>query len=193
MNETIQTLLFRRSIRTYNHQAVSQKDLELVLECGLYAPSGSNHQVVRFTVIQNPMILEDLVTLVRDEFRRMPIVEGEYMNKAIINEQNKPKYDFGLGAPELFIGTAPIGWPNGMADSAVALQNMQLAATSLGLGACWVNQLHWLTQNEVLRKFLQPYGIESSDNIYGSIVLGNTSHYFPKAAPRKKDSITYVN
>ncbi|MDP3386242.1 MAG: nitroreductase family protein, partial [Eubacteriales bacterium] len=100
--------------------------------------------------------------------------------------------DFRFGAPVLIIATAPVGWPNGMADCAVALQNMQLAATSLELGACWVNQLHWLTQNEALRKFLEPYGIEKCEDIYGSIVLGNASPDLPKAAPRKKSRVRYI-
>lgn len=71
----------------------------------------------------------------------------------------------------VIIASAPLGWPNGMADSASALQNMQVAASALSLGACWVNQLHWLSENPVLRNFLQSYGIGQDEEICGASYL----------------------
>ena len=80
-----------------------------------------------------------------------------------------------------------------MADSASALQNMQVAASALGLGACWVNQLHWLSENPVLRNFLQPYGIGQDEEICGSIVLGHPAGPKPATAPRKDGRVTIIS
>lgn len=193
MNETIQTILERRSIRKYTQEAVSPEDLELILQCGLYAACGGNHQETRFIVVTNRSILDDLICLARNEFLKMTPVEGQYKNKAIISAQKRPdSYDFTFRAPALIIVTAPIGWPNGMADSASALQNMQVAAASLGLGACWVNQLHWLTDNSVIREHLTQFGLRSDEDIYGSMVLGHPTVPKPAPLPRKEGRVTII-
>ena len=192
MNETIQTLLSRRSVRKYTEEKVSREDLELILECGLYAPSGRNHQLVRFTAIEKREVLDDLIAIVCSEFRDMAIVEGQYWNGTIERARSNPDYNFSFQAPLLIIVTAPAGWPNGMADSANALQNLHVAAAALGLGACWVNQLHWLTDNDVLRRYLQQYGIREDEEIYGSMVFGHPVFPLPNALPRKPNRVTYV-
>lgn len=192
MNETIENLLSRRSIRKYTEESLSQEDLDLILECGLYAPSGRNHQLVRFIVVEKRSVLDDLVVIVRNEFRDMAIVEGQYWNSTIERARNNPDYNFSFLAPLLIIVTAPVDWPNGMADSANALQNMHVAAASLGLGACWVNQLHWLTNNDVLRRYLRQYGIREEDEIYGSMVFGHPLLPLPSASPRKPNRVAYI-
>ncbi len=192
MNETIRTLLSRRSIRKYTDEKIARRDLDLILECGLYAPSGGNHQEVRFTAIERRCVLDDLVAIVYNEFRLMQVIEGQYWNKAILRAQGDPNYNFTFYAPLLIIVTAPEKWPNGMADSANALQNMHVAAASLKLGACWVNQLRWLTDNETLRKYLLQYGIDENEEIYGSMVFGHIDAPIPQALPRKLNRIAYV-
>ena len=39
MNETLQTIKARRSVRAYTEQQVSAEDLNLILEAATYAPS----------------------------------------------------------------------------------------------------------------------------------------------------------
>lgn len=193
MNETIMTILRRRSIRFYTEKPVAREALSLVLQCGLYAANGGNHQVPRFTVIENTEVLERLKQITREEFRKMKAVPGQYHNTAILNAQKNPEYDFQFHAPVLIIVTAPDGWPNGMADCACALQNMQVAAASLGLGSCYVNQLHWLTGNEALRSYVKTLGIPGSESIYGCMVLGHTDRALPPAAPRRENRVTFIS
>jgi len=193
MNEVIQGILARRSIRKYTDDPLTREELEQILQCGLYAPSGGNHQEVRFIVLAKREVLDELVPLVRGEFLKMTPQEGLYMNIAINNAHNRPdSYDFTFHAPAVILAVAPKGWPNGMADSANALQNMQVAASALGLGACWVNQLHWQTDNPVLRQFLAPFGLKETENIYGSIVVGRPAMDKPAPAPRKEGRVTLV-
>ena len=40
MNETLQTIKARRSVRAYTEQQVSAEDLNLILEAATYAPNG---------------------------------------------------------------------------------------------------------------------------------------------------------
>ena len=187
MNEVIQCLLNRRSIRSYTDEPITAEELHTILQCGLYAPNGGNNQVVRFTAITKREVLDELDKLAGQEFLKMVPIEGQYMNKAIYKARKNPAgYNFTFHAPVLIIASAPKGWPNGMADSACALDNMIIAATALGLGACWVNQPHWLTDNTPMRDYLRAYGILDTEEIYGSMIVGHPATPTPRPAPRKE-------
>ena len=193
MNSTLQDILSRRSIRRFTQEEVSEQDLELILRCGLYAANGGNHQVVRLTAICDRAKLDELARLAREEFIQMPIIEGQYWNTALRRARSAPdSYDFTFHAPVLILATAPADWPNGMADSAGALQNMQVAAWALGLGACWVNQVHWLTKNARIREHLSQYGFQEGEDVYGSIVLGHPDGPRPDPLPRKPGRVAII-
>ena len=52
MNETLQTIKARRSVRAYMEQQVSAEDLNLILEAATYAPNGMHLETWHFTAIQ---------------------------------------------------------------------------------------------------------------------------------------------
>lgn len=191
-NETLTTIFTRRSVRSYQNTQVEENILKTIVEAGLYAASGGNHQTSEFTVIVRPEVLQELTVLVREEFRAMDLIDGAYHNTAVRNSKNNPNYDFRHGAPVLIIARAKKRWPNGMADSAGSLQNMQLAATSLSLGSCWVNQLHWLTDNSRLRSYLAPFGLLEDETVYGSLALGYFNLPLPRPAPRREDRVICI-
>ncbi len=172
MNAVVDAILSRRSQRQFTNMPVAQGDIETIIQCGLYAPSGGNNQVVRLMAIENRDVLDKIILTARDEFRKMIPVEGQYFNIAINNANRNPNYDFTFHAPLLILAIAPKGWPNGMADSACALQNIQLATWALGLGGCWVNQLHWLDENKPMRAILAELGVGDHESIYGSVAIG---------------------
>ncbi|KZL92583.1 FMN reductase [NAD(P)H] [Clostridium magnum DSM 2767] len=60
MNETMKTLLNRRSIRKYKSEQIKDEELNAVLEAGKYAPSGANQQSALFIVVQNKNVIEKL-------------------------------------------------------------------------------------------------------------------------------------
>lgn len=53
MNQVIQTILERRSWRSYEARQIQEEQLEQILQCGLWAPSAMNQQSWHFTVVQN--------------------------------------------------------------------------------------------------------------------------------------------
>ena len=60
MNETIKTLLERRSIRGYKKDLVPAEILDLILEAGEYAPSGMGMQGTMMVVTQNAELVAKL-------------------------------------------------------------------------------------------------------------------------------------
>ena len=57
MNEVIAAIRSRRSVRRYKPEQIGEKELQAILEAGLYAPSAHNDQSWHFTVIQNKDLL----------------------------------------------------------------------------------------------------------------------------------------
>ncbi len=193
MEQTIQAILSRRSIRKYKAIQVSEEELGTMLEAGLYAPSGGNCQYTRFTVIQKPEVLAELKRIVEQEFSRMEVTEGMYRSKVhAIQAAKKGGYDFIYNAPTLIVVTNKKGHGNAMADSAAAIENILLAATSMNIGTCWINQLTWLSDDPVLRGYLKEFGIEEGEVICGSIAAGYSDQPQAKAQPRKEGRVQFV-
>lgn len=173
MNQTIETLLKRRSIRKYRSDQILDADFKLILDTGLFAPNGGNMQYTRLIVVQASEVLAGINDIVRDELRKCKIVEGMYKSKVnAITKAHNDDYNFMFHAPTLIIALSLIGHGNAMADCALALGNMQNAAASLGLGSCYVNQMHWLTDNSNLREYVYKLGMHADEDIYGCMVLG---------------------
>ena len=53
MNETLRTLKTRCSTRTYQQKQVPDELLDVVLEAGIYAPSGMNNQKVYAVAVRD--------------------------------------------------------------------------------------------------------------------------------------------
>ena len=63
MNETIHTLITRRSVRKYKKAQISDEDLYLILQAGTYAASGHGLQPCTIVVIQDTDTLARLSAL----------------------------------------------------------------------------------------------------------------------------------
>lgn len=88
-------------------------------------------------------------------------------------------------APTLVIvSNEPTRWWASM-DCACALQNIFLAAKSLGIGSCWINQLGQTCDDPDVRAFLTRLGIPENHRVYGCAALG----YAPADAPVKEKKL----
>lgn len=173
MNDVIKAIRKRRSIRRYKSEQLSQEELNCILEAGIFAPSGGNSQTSHLLVIQNKEVLSKLKNLVEQEFAKMETQEGIYRSiVSSINASKKGGYDFIYDAPTLIVIANKKGYPNAIADSACFLENMMVAATSFNIGSCWINQLHWLDENNEIRNFLQKLGLAEDETICGGLALG---------------------
>lgn len=175
----------RRSIRSYQDKMVNEQELEKILEAGTYAPSGGNSQTTHRIVIINKDIRKELEKLVKQEFSKMTIHEDMYesIKKSILlSKQEQYFYDY--QAPVLVITANKKGYGNGIADSACMIENMMLKATELHIGSCWINQLHWLDENPIIRQKLLSLGLLEDETVTGGVVFGY-AQVEPEAELRK--------
>ena len=193
MNDVIENILTRRSIRKYTGQQISDKDLETILEAGRYAPSGSNSQTWHFTVIQNKEKLLKLNECIKAAFEKIEVDENTYVSiRAGKTASKNNDYNFYYKAPTLIIVSNDANYGNAMADCACALENMFLSASCLKLCSCWINQVTWLGNDKTVRSFLTELGIPQNYKVCGSMALGYIDGAVPTAKPRKENTVTII-
>ena len=123
MNETLQTIAKRRSIRKYKPTPLPQEDLVLILEAARWAPTGNNSQNWRMIVIQDAELREQTAAACEHQM---------WMADAPVI---------------LCLVTLP---GEGQVDGAIVLEHAILAATSLGYGTCWIGAYNTAEVKRVL-------------------------------------------
>lgn len=193
--EALEAILTRRSTRKFKDTDLEKELIEKVIEAGRYAPSGSNSQSTHFIVITDKSVLSELTEIVKQEFAGMEVTEDTYVSlKHSINAAKTGNYMFYYDAPVLIVTANRKGYGNAIADSACALENMMIAANALDLGSCWINQLHWLDESNVIRSFLQEKGLKEDETITGGLILGYPDSNLPNRTPleRRGNPVTWI-
>lgn len=194
--EALEALLTRRSTRKYAAEVPEKELIEKVIEAGRYAPSGGNSQMTHFLVITALDVLKELAWIVQTAFAKMEIQENTYASlKNSVNASRRGGYVFHYNTPVLIVTANKKGYGNAMADSSCALENMMIAANALDLGSCWINQLHWLDEDEVVREYLYGLGLAEDETVTGALALGYAAEGQPNrtALPRTGNPVTWIS
>jgi nitroreductase len=166
-NETLRTISERRSIRSFTKDEVSDELISMLLRAANEAPSAHNQQSWRFIVLRDQK-KNDLAQLVTDRSDRFPRPASALLRMAARSIIGAPVVIAIANSGELIDhGTDLFKVEKEMANdffrtmeiqsSAAAVQNMLLAATSLGLGTVWLGIL-FLIKNDVLIFLGEPAG-----------------------------------
>lgn len=186
----------RRSVRRYTAQPVPADVLSTILEAGAYAPSGGNNQTTHFLVVQSARTLALLKKTAAEEFSKMTVSEGMYRNLAAtirLAQRTDIVYDFTYGAPVLILLANKRGYTNAMADCALAVENMFLQAAAMGIASCYVNQIHWLTDNGRMLELLHSLGLAEDEQVCLGAVFGYSAAGDIPPLPRFGNPVTYVS
>ena len=165
MNEVIRAILTRRSVRSFDSRKIPLEDLKQLVEAARYAPSAMNRQTWKFTVVQNAGIIRRLAAVIAKELDR-----GE-------------DYCF-YGATALILASNDADNSNGAEDCACALQNIFLAAHSLGIGSVWINQLKGNCGRPAIRAVLDEMNLPKKHIVLGMAALGYPKGEIPPAVKR---------
>ena len=105
-NQTVESIMNRRSIRVYKPEQVKDEELKTIIECAINAPSASNRQSWEARVIQNPELLK--------------AIEEEHMKNS-----TRPPF---FGAPTLIVVASEVDNNTSILDCGLFEQNITLAA-----------------------------------------------------------------
>jgi nitroreductase/Pyruvate/2-oxoacid:ferredoxin oxidoreductase delta subunit len=161
-----QFLKSRRSIRVFKERPVPRDTLERILDSARWAPSASNKQPVRWTVVEKREKVKHLAELTAEWLKKENL---SYLQRFIAGwEQGK---DMILrSAPHLVIASASEENPWARGDCAIALTYVELAAKANGLGTCWAGLFtRAVGANPSICEFL---GMEQGHRVYGALMLG---------------------
>jgi len=192
-NETIRTMEERRSTRLFTEQEISENDILTVLRSANQAPSAHNRQSWRFIVLRGAR-KQELAGLVNARAAIFLKPSSTLLRMASRSISSAPVVVAVVNTGELVRhGTQLFGMDGQSADlfrtmeiqsSAAAVQNMLLAATSLGLASVWLGILY-LIKDDVLRLF------EVREGEFMAVVpIGHAVRQ--SAAPQKKSLETVV-
>ena len=131
--EILEAIKQRRSIRHYKTTPLDDKTIEVVLEAARWAPSWANTQCWRFIVVRDNNLKAELASTLRETNpARESIINAPVVIVACA-ELRKAGFSRNTGQPSTDKGEY---WY--MFDVALAMQNLVLAAHSLGLGTVHV-------------------------------------------------------
>lgn len=156
----------RRSVREFTDQEILAKDIDLIIEAGVCAPSAKNQQPWEFIVINDKNILNKLSEKLSPLYAKSKVT--------IILCQRKDN----LKSPTRVAQ-----------DMSACMQNMMLEATKLGIGSCWIGTYPDLERMNPLVEILNiPENIEP----FCGLVLGYPvkEDAFKET---KRDKIVYYN
>ena len=118
--EVYNTILARRSIRSFTEQKVSREDVRTLLEAGMAAPSACNLQPFSFKLIRNPEMKNAIAKCCRQDFP----AEAPAILAVVSDPESAWKRGDGFNSADT--------------DMAIAMEHAMLAATAEGLGCCWI-------------------------------------------------------
>lgn len=173
MNETLHTLINRRSIRSYKKEQIKEEQLQQILEAGSYAPTGMGKQSPVMAVVQDPELIAKLSRL----------------NAAVMGGTGDPFY----GAPTVIVVLADkTAAGTYREDGALVMGNLLNAAYSVGVDSCWIHRAKEVFETEEGRALLREWGLNDNYVGIGNCILGYRDCEYPQAKPRKENYIIRV-
>ena len=130
----------RRSIRKYTGEPIPREDLVTIVDAGRLAASGGNRQPWDFVVVTNREMISQLK------------VASEWMDKA-------------AAIIAVVLDPSSRWW---LEDGSAAIENILIACTALGYGACWLEG-YTLPREEEFKRLL---GIPESARLLTLIPVG---------------------
>jgi nitroreductase len=174
LSTTISDIIERRSIRAYENQQIPRDVLELLVKAGKYAASGANAQAWHFTVVQNRDVINRITETLKASSRHPDI--PEFFTEKV----TKPEYTVNYGAPAFIIISGNAEISTVINDCSLAAGNIMLAAHSLKLGSCWINQLGIVC------------GVPEKYKVYASVCVGYPARTAPVAPERLENVANFI-
>lgn len=169
MTEVIKSIISRRSVKSYKPDPVPAEILDAIAEAGTYAPTGRNKQ--------SPIIITITDKATRDKLAKL--------NADIMGFDGDPFY----GAPAVLAVLADKNCPTYLYDGSLVMENLMLAAHSLGLGSCWIHRAKETFECTEGKAILASLGIEGDYEGIGNCIIGYPDKLPAPQSARKENYI----
>lgn len=154
MNEVINNIKTRRSIKKYKSDMIPQEIIDIITESGTYAPTGMNKQ--------SPIIIAITNSKIRNQLARI--------NAKIAGMPDN--FDPFYNAPVVIVVLADKTIPTYIYDGSLVMQNMMLTSHSLGLGSCWIHRAKETFETLEGKEILKSLNIEDNYEGIANCIIG---------------------
>ncbi len=174
----------RRSVREFKDEPVPRKTLEALLNVARRAPTASNSQTLRWTIVEGKAAVHAVAA------ETMRWLQAAGLREARLRQWESGR-DFVLrGAPTLVVAATPESYGWGKQDCSIALTYMELAAEARGLGVCWAGYLtHVAAEHVSLRQMLR---VPEGYMVHGGLMIGSPVYSYSMVPPRKPLSVEWM-
>ena len=178
VNPVLSNIMARRSVRKYLDKPVEHEKLEVIVRCGINAPSGMNRQPWIVRVVEDQKLIADVTEVYKQENPEQVARDKDFKNMF-------------RNAPNLICVCTPANG-GGELDAGLLGENMMLAAQSMGLGTCCLGgPVRFLKSNEKCKFFLDRLDIPSDYQLNYIIAVGYPGEQ-PDAKPRDESKVKYI-
>lgn len=175
-NAVLDVITSRSSARAYSDKEVSKEILDAVIDAGLKAPTGMNLQELYFSVVKG----------------NNPVLEELDAEKRRLRNQDKQPVLFYYGAPYFIIISASDSDKWAKVDAGIAVQNMSLAAESMGLGSLIIGCVDDAMRGEKKEYFNEAFNIPEGKVFQIAIALGYKTDSKKPHEFNKDKQVSYV-
>ena len=178
VNPVLSNIMARRSIRKYLDKPVEHEKLEVIVKCGINAPSGGNRQQWIVRVVEDQKLIADVNEVFKQENPEQVARDKDFKNMF-------------RNAPNLICVCTPANG-GGELDAGLLGENMMLAAQSMGLGTCCLGgPVRFLLSNEKCKFFLDRLDIPADYKLNYILAIGYPDEQ-PDAKPRDASKVKYI-
>jgi len=178
INPVLSSIMARRSIRKYLDKPVEHEKLEVIVKCGINAPSGSNRQPWVVRVVEDQKLIADVTEVYKQANAEQVKRDKDFKNMF-------------RNAPNLICVCTPANG-GGELDAGLLGENIMLAAQSMGLGTCCLGgPVRFLLSNEKCKFFLDRLDIPADYKLNYIIAIGYPDEQ-PDAKPRNASKVKYI-
>lgn len=172
------TIFSRRSVRKFTDYAVSDSEIDQLLEAARWSPSWANTQCWEFIVVKDPVLIKEVTETYSSTNPARKCSSAASVLIAIC--ANKSLAGFKKGEQS----TKYDSWF--MFDLGIAVQNISLMAHDLGLGSVIVGSMDHDRCSEILN-VTEPY------DVVAILPVGKPDGQFNAPKRRELDSIKHVD
>jgi nitroreductase len=171
-----ETILARRSVRSYTDKEIDRSTIRTLLEAAVHAPTAVHEESWAFVVIQDRQVLQQLSDrakpLFLEEIRRSGLDRTDHA----MDMFTRPDFNIFYDSGTLIIICAKSTGRLVVADCWLAAENLMLTACALGLGTCVIGSaLPVLSIPEVKSEFCITDEFSAIAPIIVGYALGETA------------------
>ncbi len=163
-NTTIENILSRRSCRSYLSNQIDEKDLDIILKCGICAPSAMNEQPWDILCVQDKVLLDEISENCKAFLKNN--------DPELVEFVTRPRLHIFHNAPTVIFISGDKNNKYSVIDCSLAVENILISAHSLGISSCAIGLVADFFNGNESVQYIKKFNIPKDYRVYLAIALG---------------------